>query len=219
MLPSYVLGTLLLFQQSPSAVTPAQSAAQSTSEPRATDKPAAAPKSEEPTADRARLAFDRLKALAGDWEAKSTKGWTERSSYQLIANGSVIMEVSYGAHPNDWMATMYHLDGPRLLLTHYCAARNQPRLWATEISPDGGTITFTFLDATNLPSRDTGHMDKCKITLADPDHFRSQWTWYAEGKESWMEEIEHLRAKPAEGSAATASPFEDTKAKLGEQKP
>ena len=146
---------------------------------------------------RSQAAFERLKSLAGDWEGKSTKGWTEKISYQVIAGGSVLMEMSHGAHPNEWMATMFHMDGEHLMLTHYCIAKNQPRLRATEFSEDGKTITFTFLDGTNLPSRDQGHMDKCVIRLAGTDAFTSRWTWYEKGKESWMEEIEHRRTQPA----------------------
>ena len=84
-------------------------------------------------ADRAKAAFDRLKQLEGEWRGKSTKGWTEKVEYSVIAGGSVLMERSFGAHPNEWMATMIHLDRDRLLLTHYCIAKNQPRLVATDI--------------------------------------------------------------------------------------
>lgn len=147
-------------------------------------------------AGRSKDAFERLKAsLVGDWEGKSTKGWTEKISYRAIAGGSVLMEVSYGAHEGEWMATMYHMDGDRLMLTHYCVAKNQPRLVATEVSEDLVQLTFTFLDGTNLPSRDKGHMDKVVMKLTDKDHFSSRWTWYQDGKENWMEDIEHRRAK------------------------
>lgn len=150
----------------------------------------------EAKSNQSKAAFERLKrALEGDWEGKSTKGWTERISYRSIAGGSVLMELSYGAHPNDWMATMYHMDGDKLMLTHYCAAKNQPRLIATEFSDDLSKVTFTFKDATNIASRDKGHMDKVVIRLTDPDHFSSRWTWYQDGKEDWMEDIEHRRVK------------------------
>lgn len=142
----------------------------------------------------ARRAFERIKTLAGKWEAKSTKGWEETESYEVIAGGSVVMHLSYGAHPGEWMATMFHMDGDHLMLTHYCIAKNQPRLRATEISDDGGKITFTFLDGTNLPSRDKGHMDKHVMIIEGPEKLRTRWTWYQDGKESWMEEIEHRRA-------------------------
>ncbi len=148
-----------------------------------------------PSGDKARKAFEHMKRLSGDWEGKSTKGWTERISYRVIAGGSCLMDLSYGAHPNEWMASMIHMDGDRLMLTHYCVAKNQPRLVATEMADDLSSITFTYLDATNLPSRDKGHMDKCLIRFDGKDKFFSRWTWYQDGKESWMEDIEHRRIK------------------------
>ena len=57
------------------------------------------------------------------------------------------------------MITMFNLDGDRLLMTHYCACGNQPRMVASA-SPDGKTITFDFLDATNLATPDAGHMNR-----------------------------------------------------------
>jgi hypothetical protein len=150
----------------------------------------------------ARAAFERIKALAGDWNSKSTKGWTEKESYQVIAGGSVVMHLSYGAHPGEWMATMFHMDGEHLMLTHYCIARNQPRLRATDFAEDGKKVTFTFLDGTNLASRDKGHMDKHVIMFDGSDSMRSRWTWYQDGKESWMEEIEHRRAETAPRDAS-----------------
>lgn len=145
--------------------------------------------------------YDRIKAMAGQWEGKSTKGWTEILDIEVIAGGSCVMEKSHFAHgnePDSGMATMYHLDGADLLLTHYCMAKNQPRLKATEISEDGKSVTFTFLDGTNMASRDVGHMDKVRINFEDDNHFKSQWTFYADGKEKWMEAITYNRiTKPA----------------------
>ncbi len=137
----------------------------------------------------AQAGFERFKKLEGQWLGRSTKGWEETVNFKTIAQGSVVVENSFDAHPNETMMTMFYLDGDRLLLTHYCVARNQPRLEATSFEDDGRTITFTFLDATNLPSRDKGHMDKAVFRFADDDHFSSQWTWYQDGKENWMEEI------------------------------
>ena len=64
---------------------------------------------------------------------------------------------------------------------------------ATEISQDGGDVLFTFVDGTNIASRDKGHMDKAHIKFVDPDTIHAKWTWYADGKEQWMEEIEYKR--------------------------
>jgi len=137
----------------------------------------------------ARLAFERLKKLEGTWKGRSTKGWVEDVSYKTIAGGSVVVGTSFDAHPNETMLTIFHLDGDRLMLTHYCVAKNQPRLVATSFADEGKTITFTFLDGTNLSSRDRGHMDKMIIRFVDENHVTSRWTWYQDGKESWMEEI------------------------------
>lgn len=136
-----------------------------------------------------RLAFERFKKLEGRWKGRSTKGWEEDVSYRTIAGGSVVVGTSFDAHPNETMLTLIHLDGDRLMLTHYCVAKNQPRLVATSFADDGKTITFTFLDGTNLPSRDRGHMDKAVFRFIDENHVTSRWTWYQNGKESWMEEI------------------------------
>jgi hypothetical protein len=151
------------------------------------------------------LAFENFKSQAGVWEGRSSKGWTERLSLRTMAKGSCVMEVSQFAHgpDDDGMVTMYHMDGPHLMLTHYCMAQNQPRMRATEISADGKTVVFTFLDGTNMPSRDKGHMDKAVFHFDGPDAMRSQWTFYANGKEQWMEEINYRRLS---GSAAATQP-------------
>ena len=137
----------------------------------------------------AQQTFERIKKFAGKWKGKSTRGWEEEVSYKVIAKGSVVVGNSFDAHPNETMMTMYHMDGDKLMLTHYCVAQNQPRLVATDFSQDGNTITFTFKDATNIPSRNKGHMDKLVLKFIDDDNFTSRWTWYQNGKEKWMEEI------------------------------
>lgn len=161
--------------------------------------------------ERARAVFERLKKLEGKWRGKSTKGWTDTGEYRAIAGGSVVMHTEFDAHPGETMATMYHMDGDRLLLTHYCVARNQPRLVASEISEDLSTVKFTFLDATNLASRDKGHMDSCIVKFIDDRSFTSKWTWYQDGKESWMEEIVCERAvdsgPAAGGDGAKSEPM------------
>ena len=143
----------------------------------------------------ARAAFERFKKLEGTWQGRSTKGWDEAVSFKTIAGGSVVVETSFDAHPNETMMTMFHMDGERLMLTHYCVARNQPRLVATAVSDDGREVTFTFLDGGNLASRDRGHMDKAVFRFLEDGRVTTQWTWYQDGKEKWMEEIQMARKR------------------------
>lgn len=149
-----------------------------------------------PLTDPAHLAFERFKALAGTWQSKSTKGWTEDVTYSVMGNGSFVLEVTHLTDSsNDGMATIVHLDGSRLMMTHYCEAKNQPRLVAREIASDGSTVTFDFLDATNLTRPGAGHMHRVKVHFIDADHFTSQWIWQQDGEDKWMEEIAHQRVR------------------------
>ncbi len=145
---------------------------------------------EGPGAD-ARSAFARFKELAGRWKGQSTRGWTDTSTIRVIAGGSVVEMASFDAHPGEEMRTLFHLDGDRLLLTHYCVAGNQPRLMATRFEPEG--VTFTYLDATGIASRETGHMDKAVYRFLGKDRYVSRWTWYQGGQERWLEEIHSER--------------------------
>lgn len=142
----------------------------------------------------ARRAFDRLKALEGTWRGKSTKGWTDHATIQVIAGGSAVVSTSdFDAHKGQTMVTVFHLDGEKLMLTHYCVAKNQPRLVATTISEDGANIGFTFLDGANIPTRDTGHMDRAEYRFESSSAFTTRWSWYEKGGEKWFEEIKMER--------------------------
>ena len=143
--------------------------------------------------DSAVRAFERFARLAGNWEGTSTKGWTERLRFQVIAKGSAVLETSFDAHPGETMATLFSLDAGNLELRHYCVAGNQPHLRATSYEDEGRRITFTFVDGGNLDSRDRGHMDKAVFLFEDADHVMAHWTWYQDGKERWMEEIRLVR--------------------------
>ena len=76
----------------------------------------------------ATAAFARLKGLAGEWQADLPQG-KAHLTYTVIAGGATLVERETAANMPEMM-TMYHLDGKRLMLTHYCAAGNQPGLQA-----------------------------------------------------------------------------------------
>ena len=118
----------------------------------------------------AQASFEKLKSLQGSWSGKGMKGDVQ-VSFRVTSAGSVIMSE---IHSDEDMISMIHLDGDRLMLTHYCGAGNQPRMVA-RLSPDGKTITFNFLDATNILSSQPGHMERVVITLIDNDHHTEEW--------------------------------------------
>ncbi|MCI0447213.1 hypothetical protein L0244_02590 [bacterium] len=138
--------------------------------------------------------FSQLKKLKGTWQGHSSKGWENTTNYRVIARGSVVMATSeFKDEPGEGMASLFHMDSDRLLLTHYCEAGNVPVLQASSIEDDGRKITFEFIRGSNLPSRNKGHMHKVILHLLDDNHFTAQWTWYQDGKERWLEKIDYKR--------------------------
>jgi hypothetical protein len=94
-----------------------------------------------------------------------------------------VMESMKMPPPAPDMVTMYHRDGTGLVATHYCSMGNQPRMRASEASPDGKTIQFRFADITNLAKPDGAHIRHLKVTFQDADHFTQDWTSVDKGKE------------------------------------
>lgn len=139
----------------------------------------------------AQKAFASIKKLPGAWEGKTPNGGTFEVTFKTVSGGSAVM--SEIVVPNEDMISMIHLDGPnKILLTHYCAAGNQPRMQGA-VSADGKTITFNYVDATNLDSPDTGHMQRMVLTILDDNHHTEEWTFLDHGKEH--KEVFDLRRK------------------------
>jgi len=124
--------------------------------------------------------FDRLKSLAGVWEGESPHG-PAQISYSVVSNGSVVMENIGHAGMDGMMISMYHLDGDRLVMTHYCSTGNQPRMQLVESTPS--ELTFEMFDATNLASKSDAHMRKVVFSWTDKDHITATWTMSKDGKD------------------------------------
>jgi hypothetical protein len=140
-------------------------------------------------ASAAQKSFEELKALEGTWEGKSLNGQPLEVAYRVTANGSAIMSEIKGKED---MISLFNLDGDRVLLTHYCAVGNQPRMVASA-STDGKTFTFDFVDATNLPTPDAAHMIRMVLAMPDANHHTEEWTFSDHGKEH--KEVFDLRRK------------------------
>ena len=84
--------------------------------------------------------------LQGGWVAKLPSGKEVHESFRTISNDSALVE-SYRSGQSETMS-VYHADGASLVLTHYCAQGNQPRLRLGPITD--GTLVFRFVDVTNL---------------------------------------------------------------------
>ncbi|MBV9505444.1 MAG: hypothetical protein JO323_10640 [Acidobacteriia bacterium] len=138
-------------------------------------------------------AFSRLKTLTGEWEANSSMGKVHES-FESIAGGTALVERETSEHMPP-MQTVYHLDGNRLLLTHYCALGNQPRMQANAYNASTGALSFAFLDATNLASPGAGHMHNAGYQFADSNHFTASWELFENGKKKTTETVQFTRVR------------------------
>ncbi|PYT34075.1 MAG: hypothetical protein DMF52_13890 [Acidobacteria bacterium] len=120
--------------------------------------------------------FEKMKALVGAWQGTTKDGKAVKVTYSLVADGSAVMETLEPGNESA-MITMYHPDGGRVMMTHYCSAHNQPRMRAEAASADPKSLTFNFVDATNLSSPTEGHMERLVVNFVDSDHFAQEWTF------------------------------------------
>ena len=131
---------------------------------------------------RATAGFEKLKSLVGEWTAKNDDGRSVKLSYMLESGDTAVME-RLEPQNEPTMISIYHLDGERLMMTHYCSAGNQPRMVAEVPPGEIRLLTFRFTGATNLKSPAEGHMRHLSLEFRDKDHITQTWIWREKGKE------------------------------------
>jgi hypothetical protein len=137
----------------------------------------------------AAAAFQKLQALAGDWQGKDDSGKAVKSSFVPVAAGTAIME-TLTMPEMDEMVTLYSKDRDSIVLMHYCPTNNQPRMRALPSAEPITELVFSFQGAGNLPDPAVGHEHKLVIRFDDEDHITERWTWQSKGKDTEM--IFHL---------------------------
>lgn len=130
-------------------------------------------------------AFAQLAALAGEWVAAEDgpafKQGELVSRYERTAGGTALIERLFPGAPHE-MTTLYHRDGADLVLTHYCAGGNQPRMRVAAPSPDASVLEFAFDGGTNLDAAKDSHMHSARIQRVGPDELISEWQAWNAGK-------------------------------------
>jgi len=127
----------------------------------------------------AQKSFQQLASLEGNWAGKGSEGQPVEVSFRMTAGGSALMSEIHGKGPEN-MITMFHMDGDRLLMTHYCGVGNQPRMKI--ISADAKSVSFEFVDGTNIKPSDA-HMQRLIITQPDANHHVEEWVFLDHGTE------------------------------------
>lgn len=123
--------------------------------------------------------FHQLAGLEGRWVGKGSRGQPVEVTFRMTAGGSALMSEIHGEGHED-MITMFHMDGDRLIMTHYCGAGNQPRMKV--VSADAKSVSFEFFDGTNI-APGAGHMQHVTFAQPDANHHTEDWLFLDHGKE------------------------------------
>lgn len=148
----------------------------------------------------AQAAFDAIKGMEGEWigtvqrndgEARETK-----IEFKVSAGGHSIIQ-TFAPGKRYEMFSVYHLDGDQLLMTHYCALGNAPKMKFAE-SATPGALTFEFNGGTNLDPAKDAHAHQGQMRLMGPDHYKSESIGWANGKQA---SVQHFDMRRTESSA------------------
>ena len=134
-------------------------------------------------------AFEQLKKLVGTWEEKSPQG-SFKVVYRLTGGGSTLIETQFAGDAHE-MVSMYHMDGNKLIMTHYCAAGNQPTL-VYKPGKDAKVLFFDFLRGSNMKKTDM-HIHAAKIHLLGANEIKSDWIGWSGNKQAGEPTIFNLK--------------------------
>ena len=126
--------------------------------------------------------LDRFKALAGTWSGQGLDGNSMPNAtvtYTVTAGGNAVEELLFPGSGHE-MRTLYVRDGDDLVLVHFCASGNHPKMRAREAAD--GSIVFDFDGAVNFDPATAGHMHDASFTFVGPDELRSRWQFWQGGK-------------------------------------
>ena len=128
------------------------------------------------------VALEKMKKLAGTWLIAGADGKATdqiASIIKVTAGGSAVHETLFPGQPQE-MISVYTVDGPDLILTHFCVLGNQPRLKADPNSPTN-QIVFQFAGGSNLDPKKDKHMHDATLTIVDDDHLEVKGTGWENG--------------------------------------
>jgi len=131
----------------------------------------------------ARTAFEKLKTLAGDWRGTIDKrgaGDPVAVNYKVTSSGHALVETLFPGSERE-MVTVYHLDRDKLVLTHYCAAGNQPQMAMTR-NPTPEVLAFDFIGGANIRPRKDGHMHALRLHFLGLNELQAEWDSFKDGR-------------------------------------
>ncbi|MCH9681000.1 MAG: hypothetical protein K0V04_06180 [Deltaproteobacteria bacterium] len=133
--------------------------------------------------------------LPGRWTASLEGGHELVVDYRMTARGSVLLETWMPGTPAETLTT-FHLDGDRLMLTHYCGQGNQARLRLTDATER--QLSFSRFDVTN---HDPSQGVLTALTLAPRGDTLTRIERYTQGTDADTTTLEFTRTAAGSESA------------------
>ncbi len=138
--------------------------------------------------------------LPGSWQAPlGTHAITV--TYRITARESVLLETWMPGTAAETLSA-YHLDGDRLVVTHYCGQHNQPRLHLADAA-DG--LRFARFDATDLDPNEAA-LGELTLTLDQDTLVRDEVYTLGEARERTTLTFTRMDASPAPGLSSPSQP-------------
>lgn len=150
--------------------------------------------------------LDRFKSLAGHWSGEDLDGNSmpnTRVSYTVTAGGNAVEELLF-AGTNHEMRTLYVRDGEDVVLVHFCASGNHPKMRARQLND--GRVEFAFDGGVNFDAAKAGHMHDATFTFMGADELSTSWRFWENGKPAGHVANLHLKRLGANAATATATP-------------
>ena len=127
--------------------------------------------------------FERIKQLAGSWRGKSTMQGKLQDitiTYEVTSAGSAVVAKHFPGTPYE-MVSVFHDNGGKLSMTHYCALKNQPILGLKNATEK--LIELEYTTGINIDQDKDTHMRSLSITFVGENHILEEWSMYKEGKQ------------------------------------
>ncbi len=162
---------------------------------------------------RAAAMLGKVGSLVGQWDLVKENGKVADHAGSIVfaktSGGTAVREIMLPGTKFE-MTNLYHMNGPDMVCTHYCAAGNQPRMICTDPAADGTSFTFRLESATNVVDESQSVMAELTLKVsADGQTLIEDWRNLEGGEIKGHEVFElkrHVEASPAPTAAPTAKP-------------
>ncbi|MBI5016456.1 MAG: hypothetical protein HZB55_13330 [Deltaproteobacteria bacterium] len=126
--------------------------------------------------------FQDVKKLAGRWTGTATESDGKVSpvtvDYRVTSAGSAVEERLMAGTPHE-MVDMYYDEGGGLVLMHYCAFGNRPRMVVKQA--EAGRLALEMGPSPGIDVAKDQHMHSLVLEYPDADHLTQRWVSYANG--------------------------------------